>query len=145
MTIREIRESISQEDAHILTPIFTEAFGQPPTDSFLERLNEKRDLSVLIAEEEERIIGFKIGYTRYRGIFFSWLGGVDKSYLRQGVARDLLKEQHQLCLERGYEEIQTETSGTNRSMLILNLQEGFEVYGVHMGQDEVKVELRKFL
>ena len=145
MTIQEIRDRITAEKVEQLIPVFTEAFGQPPSDTFLERLNEKRDLSVLLAVEEDQILGFKIGYTRFRGVFFSWLGAVTETHHRKGIARDLLREQHRICSERGFEEIQTEASGTNRNMLILNLQEGFEVYGVHMGQDEVKVELRKFL
>lgn len=145
MIIQEIRNSVSAEEVEPLIPIFTEAFDQPPSDTFLERLNEKKDLSILLAMDGESIVGFKIGYTCFQGIFFSWLGAVAKSHQRQGIARALLQEQHKLCKVRGYQEIQSEAAGTNQGMLILNLQEGFVVYGVHMGHQGLTVNLRKSL
>lgn len=144
MNIKEIRNAITAEKADEITPIFTEGFGKPPSDSFLERMNEKRDLSVLLAKREGELVGFKIGYERFQGIYFSWLGAVSTQHQRTGVARALLKYQHQLCVSRGYLEIQTEAVAVNRKMLILNLQEGFEVQGVHLGRsDSLTVQLRK--
>ena len=146
MEISEIQAPVSQDMASQLAVVFEEAFGEPPSGSFLGRLNEKRDLSVLVAEEEGKIVGFKIGYTRYRGVFFSWLGAVLPGHHRRGIARALLRRQHELCAERGFQEIQTEAAGTNKAMLVLNLQEGFEVSGVHLGhEDNVTVQLRKRL
>jgi ribosomal protein S18 acetylase RimI-like enzyme len=145
MKILEIRNDIAQEDVSSLIPVFTEAFGKPPSDNFYERLNEKNGLSVLLAKEDESLVGFKIGYTRFQGIYFSWLGAIATAHRRKGIARALLREQHRLCAERGFNEIQTEASSTNRDMLILNLQEGFDVFGVHMGHKGLTVELRKFI
>lgn len=144
MDIIELSKPISAKDIEKLTELFTEAFGTPPSEEFLDRLNEKSDLSVFVARQESAIVGFKIGYRRFQGIFFSWLGAVARSHRRSGVARALLKRQHLLCEQRGYREVQTEASGGNQPMLILNLQEGFEVYGVHVGhQDKLTVQMRK--
>ena len=146
MEITEIRKAVTEEEVSLIRPIFAEAFGESPSDSFLERLNEKRDLSVLLAWSSETIIGFKIGYARFKGIYYSWLGGVAPDYRRKGIARELTRYQHRLCADRGYVEVQTETMGTNQAMLILNLREGFEVSGVHLGRkDALTVQLRKFL
>ena len=146
MQITELTKPITHEQASRLTSVFTDAFDAPPSDTFLERLNEKADLSVLIAEEDGELVGFKIGYTRFKGIFFSWLGAVAVDRRRSGIGRALLRHQHELCTERSYEEIQTESAGSNQSMLILNLQEGFEVSGVHLGHnDALTVQLRKRL
>lgn len=146
MEITEIRGAVTEGQANQLHSIFLDSFGTAPSESFLERLNEKRDLSLLLAHDEGKLIGFKIGYTRFKGVFFSWLGAVDPGRRRAGVARRLLQDQHSLCVNRGYDEIQTESSGSNRPMLILNLQEGFEVSGIHLGHEEVlTVQLRKRL
>ena len=146
MKITEICRPVTEEQASQLRPIFVEAFGVAPSESFLERLNEKNDLSVLLAHRGDLLIGFKIGYTRFKGVFFSWLGAVVSGYRREGVARKLLQEQHRLCSERGYGELQTEASGSNPAMFILNLEEGFEVSGVHLGRHDVlTVQLRKYL
>ena len=146
MQITEIRETVTAEQAAQLVPIFRDAFNTPPSANFLERLNEKSDLSVLLAHDKDTLIGFKIGYTRFKGIFFSWLGATALSHRRSGVARQLAQRQHEFCLDRGYDEIQTESAGTNQAMLILNLQEGFEVSGMHLGHgDALTVQLRKHL
>jgi len=146
MEISEIRQPISEEQADELRPIFVAAFGRPPSKSFLERLNEKRDLSILLAHDGDALVGFKIGYTRFKGVFFSWLGAVDPPRRRTGVARGLVRHQHRLCCERGYDEVQTEAAGSNQAMLILNLQEGFEVSGVQLGhEDALTVQLRERL
>jgi len=146
MEISEIRNSVTEEQAARLHSIFLGAFNTPPSESFLERLNEKNDLSVLLAQDGGVLVGFKIGYTRFKGVFFSWLGAVDLQHRRCGIARRLVRHQHKLCLDRGYNEIQTESSGSNQPMLILNLQEGFEVSGVHLGhEDALTVQLRKRL
>ena len=146
MKIIEIRNTISQEEAQSLYEVFSEAFHKPPSSSFLQRLNEKQNLSVLIAKEGNKVVGFKIGYQRFQGIFFSWLGAVAKEHQQKGIARKLSRTQHQNCLERGFQEIQTEAAGNNSAMLILNLKEKFEVYGTHLGyQNDLTVQLRKSL
>lgn len=147
MKVTEIRGSVTSEQTEQIAGAFASAFGPKFSLSpdFEGRLNEKRELSVLVAQSNE-LVGFKIGYERYRGIFFSWLGGVIENSRRKGIARELLRQQHHLCLERGYSEIQTEASGDGKAMLLLNIQEGFEVYGTYLGADGgLRVQLRKFL
>jgi len=146
MQISELQPPLSQKQVAELAALFTEAFETPPSDSFIERLNEKQDLLVLVATVNSEVIGFKIGYTRFKAVFFSWLGAVACSKRRSGVARTLLRHQHKLCEERGYKELQTESAGSNQAMLILNLQEGFEISGVHLGRSDIlTVQLRKYL
>lgn len=144
MKIIEMRNLITQEQVNAVIPLFSEAFGRAPSENFLQRLHEKTDLSFLLAYEEDTLIGFKVGYMRFQEVFFSWLGAVCKKHRRKGVARRLIEHQHNLCVERGYSEIQAESAGTNRAMLILNLQQGFDVVGVHLGHEDVlTVQLRK--
>lgn len=145
MHITELARPISTEQIGQIVAVFTSAFGHPPSADFAERLNEKRNLSVLVAGDRS-IDGFKIGYERFRGVFFSWLGGVKTECQRQGIARALLQYQHRLCLHRGYHEIQTETFGDGNGMLLLNLREGFEIFGTHLGGDgRLRVQLRRML
>ena len=114
MRITELEGPLTEAQADRLAAVFAEAFDTPPSGTFLDRLNEKRDLLVLMAEENERLLGFKIGYTRFRGVFFSWLGAVCVQRRRRGIGRALLLRQHELCVERGYDEIQTEAAGSNQ-------------------------------
>lgn len=144
MEIIELSKLSRVEDIEGLPGLFSEAFGVSQFDDLLKRLNEKRELSILVAYQGDNPVGFKIGYRQAEGVFFSWLGHVLSSNRRKGVGRALLKYQHELCVRRGYREVQTEASGHNQSMLILDLQEGFEVYGVRTGSDgDLVVQLRK--
>lgn len=145
MEVTETRGTVSPEETERLAGVFASVFGKDPSLKFEERLNEKRGLSVLV-EGEGEIRGFKVGYERFRGVFFSWLGGVIPEFRRRGIARGLLREQHRVCLDRGYVEIQTETYGDGNGMLLLNLSEGFEIYGTYLGDDRrLRVQLRKRL
>ena len=60
------------------------------TASRLEKIQQQHPL-LLIAYDGESPIGFKLGYV-IEGVrtFFSWLGGVDSNYRRQGIAQALL-------------------------------------------------------
>lgn len=100
----------------------------------------------MLAELEGGQVAFKIGYEKSTSVFFSWLGGVAPSQRRCGIARKLLRNQHDWCAREGYGEVQTETFGDVPEMLILNLTEGFHVFGTYLGNDNrIRVQLRKTL
>lgn len=143
LQITELSQPISADYVERISNGFELAFGRAPSPDFEERLHEKRNLLVLVAGEGS-VDGFKIGHERFRSVFFSWLGAVKPQCQRQGIARSLLQRQHALCIERGYREIQTETFADNTGMLLLNLQEGFEINGTVLGNDNrLRVQLRK--
>jgi predicted GNAT superfamily acetyltransferase len=75
------------------------------------------------------LLGFKLGYPRDEGVFYSWLGGIHPSIRRQGVGRRLMQLQHDWARKRGYAFVETRTRATNNAMIILNLQSGFTIVG----------------
>jgi GNAT superfamily N-acetyltransferase len=75
------------------------------------------------------LAGFKLGYRRGAKLFYSWLGGVHPDARRQGVARELMRHQHEWAQSQGYTEIETQTRAVNNAMIILNLKSGFHVCG----------------
>jgi GNAT superfamily N-acetyltransferase len=146
MKFIEYNVPLNEEQIHELAALFRLTFGHEAPDDFGDILNEKHNLIALLAIEEEHVVGFKLGYERYRQTFFSWLGGVIPQRRREGIANLLMREQHQRVAELGYTEIQTETFGDEPGMLILNLKEGFTIYGTHVGTDRrVRVEMTKRL
>lgn len=54
-------------------------------------------------------------------------GGVHPDYRRRGIGRALLREQHRRAKEKGYRKIVTAVALNLRPMMILNLQEGFDI------------------
>jgi GNAT superfamily N-acetyltransferase len=82
-----------------------------------------------------RLVGFKLGYRRGAGLFYSWLGGIHPDVRRQGLARRLMTAQHLWARDRGYRSVETRTRASNNPMIILNLQSGFHVAGFEVDRN----------
>lgn len=97
------------------------------------------------ADEAPRPIGYKIGYLRKEGHYYSWIGGVDPAWRGHGIASRLMRDQHAWCLAQGYKTVRTHTSNHWRNMLILNLRHGFDIIGTltdEQGQPKLILEKR---
>jgi GNAT superfamily N-acetyltransferase len=77
----------------------------------------------------KQLLGFKLGYRRGAGMFYSWLGGVHPDARRQGIAQKLMLEQHGWAARQGYKNIETRTRASNAAMIVLNLKAGFTIAG----------------
>lgn len=91
------------------------------------KMKTKPDLLVLTAMDGEKVIGYKMGYRLNEDTFYSWLGGVDPQYRRNGIASKLMEKQHEHLTEMGYKMVRAKTMNKWRGMLILNLKHGFDV------------------
>ena len=88
------------------------------SDDLAGRMKEKSSLSVILALDGERAVGYKIGYALNREQYYSWLGGVHKDYRGHGIAARLMGMQHQHIQIHHYKAIQTHTKNKWRNMLI---------------------------
>jgi predicted GNAT superfamily acetyltransferase len=84
-------------------------FGGENANGLWDRVSRKYAPTAFVATVGERVVGFKMGYERKSTAYHSWLGGVDPEFRRQGIARGLMKLQHQWCAESGYKSIRTQT------------------------------------
>ncbi|GAB3640888.1 GNAT family N-acetyltransferase [Spirosoma arcticum] len=99
----------------------------------------------LLALDNERVIGCKLGYERKPGHFYSWLGCVDPAYRGQGIASELMRQQHDWCWQNGYHTIRTQTYNKWRDMLVLNIRAGFDIVGTLQGKRGLTIVLEKKL
>ncbi|GAB3173867.1 GNAT family N-acetyltransferase [Telluribacter humicola] len=99
-------------------------------EALAEEIAQANGLYTLLAYDSQQLIGFKMGYRRKTGHFYSWLGGVLSEYRKQGIASELMQRQHSWCQQNGYHTIRTQTMNRWRSMLILNIRYGFDVVGI---------------
>jgi hypothetical protein len=64
--------------------IHKDIFGS--SDDLINKMICKPKLLVQTAMDDNKVIGYKIGYEMDKNKFYSWLGGVDTKYRKQGIA-----------------------------------------------------------
>ena len=111
----------------------------------LWRLENMPDAVVHYAEENERLIAFKIAYATRSRRLYSWLGGVLPDQRRRGLGKALMEFQHGWAKERGYLNVETGTIRNNVPMMMLNLRCGFEIIGTYARAGKTRVLLAKKL
>lgn len=116
------------------------------TETLVDKLKDKPKLLFNIALDGTKVVGFKVGYELDKNTFYSWLGGVDTDYRNHGIASKLMEQQHQNVREQGYLVIQTKTMNRWRSMLLLNIKNGFDVIETYIDNEGLhKIMLEKKL
>lgn len=116
------------------------------TDDLINKMANKPKLLVITAMKGMKVIGYKIGYELDNNKFYSWLGGVDTNYRKNGIASELMQIQHQYLKEKGYSVVQTKTMNKWRNMLVLNIKNGFDVIDTYIDEKGLhKIILEKKL
>lgn len=127
------------EAAAIMLPLCRNVFTGF-TDEYLHgRLGQIDDPRLWLALRGEVPVGFKFGYRREPALFYSWLGGVDASARKLGIASALMRLQHEELARDFYRFVTTRTRAVNNAMLILNLKHGFHIAGFEIDQDGKEV------
>ncbi|WJY27300.1 GNAT family N-acetyltransferase [Sporosarcina trichiuri] len=116
------------------------------SENLLNKARSKPNLLFTLALENDEVTGYKIGYKLDDATFYSWLGGVGEAYRGRGIASGLMRHQHHFLVEKGYSVVRTKTMNKWRSMLILNLKQGFDITGICADKNgEIKIILEKRL
>ena len=116
------------------------------SDDLINKMFSKPQLLVITAMDDNKVIGYKIGYAIDSNKFYSWLGGVDTEYRKHGIASKLMEKQHQYLKDNGYDVVQTKTMNKWRSMLVLNIKNGFDVIDTYIDEKGIhKIVLEKSL
>src|SRR5690606_37596626 len=72
--------------------------------------------------------GFKIGYGRDKGVFYSAKGGIMPAFRRKGLARRLTREMMIRASKLGYSVFQFDTfPNMGPEMMIMGLNDGFKI------------------
>ncbi|MEK3731083.1 GNAT family N-acetyltransferase [Paenibacillus sp. FSL M8-0334] len=142
-TIVQLDSLSEQELMNGVTALYQQIFETPK--GLIEQLEGNPSWLAHVALDGSSVVGFKLGYALSPNKFYSWLGGVDPKYRKQGVASALMNEQHRMLKDKGYKKVQTKTKNRWRNMLILNLKHGFDVIGTYtdsLGEPKIILEKR---
>jgi ribosomal protein S18 acetylase RimI-like enzyme len=127
-----------------ITEIHKAIFGT--SDDLINKMKNKHQLLIITAMDGKKVIGYKMGYEIDNIKFYSWLGGVDPMYRNKGIASILMEKQHQYLKEKGFFVVQTKTMNKWRSMLVLNIKNGFDVIDTYTDEKGLhKIILEKNL
>ncbi|CAM3870185.1 GNAT family N-acetyltransferase [Alkalicoccus chagannorensis] len=116
-----------------LQQLHQDVFGG--SDDLAEKMARKQGLLLLTAQEGDTLVGYKVGYPLEERTFYSWLGGVAPGHRRRGIAKALMDMQHYILRQEGYTHVQTKTRNQWRSMILCNLQSGFDIIDTYLTSD----------
>ena len=118
-------------------------FGNANQDSLRWRLEEMPDVTVFVATVDDRLVGFKAGYAATDKRYYSWLGGVDSDFRKQGIAKQLMSHQHKWLLQSGYQLLETHVLQNNKAMVLLNHNSGLAITGHFMKDGKPNYVMQK--
>ena len=140
----EIRESDLETALGVLSQL-PEFDALKSADHYRQLISGQKSL-ILTAFDQDKAIGCKIGYDRFKdGSFYSWLGGVLPDYRKDGVAKALAQHQEKWAVENGFTSIKFKTRNRHKAMLQFALRNGFSIYNVKpkAALEDYRIELIK--
>jgi GNAT superfamily N-acetyltransferase len=119
------------EDIPILVNLYNEIF-RPAHDEqfFIRRFMGRRNILLLLANIDQRPIGFAVGFELKPSVYYAWLSGVVAEYRRQGIAAQLMEAQHAWAADRHYRYIRMECHNAHRAVLHMAIALGYNIIGL---------------
>lgn len=127
---------------HVLL-LYNLLFEDADIEFFVDRLQTKENILLNLCYKDDILIGFKIGYRYNETTFYSWIGGVIEEHRNKGIAKRLMRLQHQSAKEMGFLKLRTKSMNRFKPMMILNLKNGFDIVQVYRndsGQTKIVFE-----
>ncbi|MBW3697674.1 GNAT family N-acetyltransferase [Vibrio sp. T187] len=140
-----VREGTLEEVISVVEQI--DEFAHKETvESLTTRIKGKKSL-ILVAEEQGRLLGFKIGYQLDSTTFYSWFGGVTSFARNKGVAQQQLDVQERWVREQGYQQLKVKSRNQFPVMLRLLLRNSYLIEKLEEKEsiEESRIHFVKFL
>ncbi|WP_261894672.1 GNAT family N-acetyltransferase [Vibrio cyclitrophicus] len=128
-----VREGSLEEVVSVVEQI-SEFAKNESVASLAERLAGKKSL-ILVAEDDDVLLGFKIGYALDQHTFYSWFGGVLPIARNKGVAQAQLDTQEQWVKQQGYQQLKVKSRNQFPAMLRLLLRNGYLIEKLEEKED----------
>ena len=128
-----VREGSLEEVVSVVEQI-SEFAKNESVASLAERLAGKKSL-ILVAEDDDVLLGFKIGYALDQRTFYSWFGGVLPIARNKGVAQAQLDTQEQWVKQQGYQQLKVKSRNQFPAMLRLLLRNGYLIEKLEEKED----------
>ncbi|WP_318476045.1 GNAT family N-acetyltransferase [Photobacterium leiognathi] len=119
----QIREASVEEAFEVLHRIVE--FAAPISLAKLTARLANKSALILVAENQQQLVGVKIGYALDKQVFYSWLGGVLPAGRGHGVAQALLETQEAWVIDQGYQQLTVKSRNRFPAMVRLLMHNGY--------------------
>lgn len=151
MNIEQIKDP-TLEDFDKVIEILNAIFERFPghveykSEDIYQRISGTRDPMILIANLEDRLVGFAICYEgRLTGFYHMRELGVDEEFRGKGIATRLYEEVERFARENGYKGVTLNTFNKFKDSLRLAIKRGYEIYDLDKAGgyvEDPKIKLR---
>ena len=145
ITYRVLEPPFDAEALTRFTQLAAELFGEYAEEEGTWRLENMPRALLCLAVSGAQPVAFKAGYALSQRRFYSWLGGVQGSHRRLGIASELMRRQHHWLRTREFSTVETRVETNNGAMARLNLRHGFVAVGSVSQGDSVRTIYEKTL
>jgi GNAT superfamily N-acetyltransferase len=127
---------VGQNEIPLIANLYSQVF-RPPNgpDFFRRRFLGRYNPLILVANLDERPVGFFLGFELKPGVYFAWLYGVITDFRRSGIASQLMEAMHSWIREREYHTIRFECQNLHRPMMHMAIANGYDVVGIRWDPD----------
>ncbi|WP_060989943.1 GNAT family N-acetyltransferase [Photobacterium leiognathi] len=141
----QIREASVEEALEVLHRIVE--FAAPISLAELTARLANKSALILVAENQQQLVGVKIGYALDKQVFYSWLGGVLPAGRGRGVAQALLEAQEAWVIDQGYQQLTVKSRNRFPAMVRLLIRNGYLIEDIEKkeGVLDYRLHFRKAL
>ncbi len=119
-----------------IVEMFNQIFRPTRTlESFERRFLGRQNVLMLVAKQNDELVGFFLGHELKPDTYFAWFYGVLTQVRRMGIGAQMIEAAQKFAQEKGYETIRLECYNQQRPMLHLAIELGYDIVGIRWDAD----------
>ncbi|MFQ5429638.1 MAG: GNAT family N-acetyltransferase [Phycisphaerae bacterium] len=127
---------VGTSELPLIAELYNEIFRPAREVAFLKRrLRGRYNALLLVANLDDRPVGFATAFELKPTVFFSWLTGVLPDVRRRGIASQLHEAQCAWATEHEYHYLRMECHNAHRPILHMAIAMDFNIVGVRWDPD----------
>ncbi len=101
-------------------------FDAPYQKDYFENRYKDAERLIVVAYVDDQPAGYVVGYDKFKdGSFYCWMAGVNPSFRKLGLLKEMMDYEDKWAKEKGYNKIKAKTRNNRREMLAYLVKYGF--------------------
>lgn len=111
--------------------LYAALYGSNHAVTLVERLLLKKNPHILVAELQQKVLGFRIGYESQNQAYTFWMDGIHPQYRNLEMGPYLLNQEITWAQKNGYQKIRALINNNSQQKIIMLLDANFKITGTH--------------